>query len=134
MDDLSKKASQQDERNIWNTRKYKTCYYFASFLDHSINTCLKDSCFPLDFQLANVAPVLKNKSKTWKDNSRPISILPNISKTDERFIYLQIQFYFEDILSDYQCGFLKGYGPEHCPVTLMINWQKSVHNDGASVA
>ena len=38
------------------------------------------------------------------------------------------------MLSDYQCGFREGYGPEHCLITLIIKWQKSVENGGAFVA
>ena len=39
---------------------------------------------------------------------RPVSILPNISKIYEKFIYNQLYDYFDDILSPSQCGFRKG--------------------------
>ena len=40
--------------------------------------------FPSDSKLADVTPAFKKKSKTSKDNYRPINILPNISKIYER--------------------------------------------------
>ena len=36
--------------------------------------------FPPDLKLADVTPAYKNKSKNFKDNYRPVSILSNISK------------------------------------------------------
>ena len=35
---------------------------------------------PSDLKVADVTPAFKKESKTSKDNYRPISILPNISK------------------------------------------------------
>ena len=44
-------------------------------------------------------------SKNSKDNYRQVSILSNISKIYERFIYDSIQLFFDFLLSKYQCGF-----------------------------
>ena len=41
------------------------------------------------------------KSKTSKDNHKPISILSNFLKIYERCIYNQMQQYFENILAKY---------------------------------
>ena len=59
-----------------------------------ISTWFKTSC---------ATPVYKKKSKAFKDNYRPVSILSNISKVYERCIYDQIHTYFDKILSKYQC-------------------------------
>ena len=48
-----------------------------------------------------------------------ISILTNISKIYERYLYNQIQAYFDEILSKYQCGFRKGLNEQHCLVKKM---------------
>ena len=87
--------------------------------------------FPPDLKLANVTPVYKNKSKNSKDNYRPVSILSNIAKIYERCLYDQIQVFFESILSKYQCGFRRGYNAQHCLITLIEKWKKSVDNGGA---
>ena len=87
--------------------------------------------FPPDLKLADVTPVYKNKSKNSKDNYRPVSILSNISKIYERCLYDQIQVFFESILSKYQCGFRRGYNEQHCLMTVIEKWKKSVDNGGA---
>ena len=87
--------------------------------------------FPPDFKLADVTPVYKNKSKNSKDDYRPVSILSNISKIYERYLYDRIQVFFDSILSKYQCGFWRGYNAQHCLVALIGKWKKSVGNGGA---
>ena len=51
----------------------------------------------------------KKKLNTSKDNCGPISILLNISKIYDRCLYNQMETYFDDILSKYQCGFCKEF-------------------------
>ena len=60
-----------------------------------------------------------------------MSILSNISKIYERCLHDQIQVFFESILSKYQCGFRRGYNAQHCLMTLIEKWKKSVDNGGA---
>ena len=71
------------------------------------------------------------KSKTSKDNYRPISILPNISKIYENCLYNQMQTYFDNLLSKYQCGFCKGFNAQHCLVSMIEKWRESVDSGGA---
>ena len=80
---------------------------------------------------ADVTPAYKKKSKNSKDYYRPISILSNISEIYERCLYDQIQNFFENILSKYQCGFRKGYNAQHCLITLIEKWKKGVDNGGS---
>ena len=82
-------------------------------------------------KLADVTPAYKKKSKNPKDNYRLVSILSNISTNYERCIYDQIQFFFDTLLPKYQCGFRRGYNAQHCLITLIKKWKKSVDNDGA---
>ena len=90
----------------------------------------ENSIFPSDLKIADVAPAFKKTSKTSNDNYRPISILPNISKIHDRCLYKQMQTYFDDILSKYQCGFGKGFNAQHCLVSMIEKWIKSVDNGG----
>ena len=93
--------------------------------------CIEHSIFPSDLKVADVTPAFKQKSKASKDNYSPISLLPNISKIYERFLYNQMQTYFELILSKYQCRFCKGFNAQHCPVSMIERWKESVYNGGA---
>ena len=124
------KASQQSDIPtrilIYNSE------YFGSYFYENINYCLGESLlFPHDLKLADVTTAYKKKSRSSKDNYRPVSILSNISKIYERCIYDQIQNYFDQILSKYECGFRKGYNAQHCLITLIEKWKKSVGNGGA---
>ena len=105
--------------------------YFAEYFYENINQCISKSIFPSDLKLDDVNPVYKKKSKNSKDNYRPVSILSNISKIYERCIYDQIQLFFDSLLSKYQCGFRRGYNAQHCLITLIEKWKKSVDNGGA---
>ena len=55
--------------------------------------------FPDKLKLAEVVPVFKKNDKEVKSNYRPISILSNISKIDERCIQTQLDEYFANFLS-----------------------------------
>ena len=69
----------------------KNSEIFARNFHENINFCIESSIFPSDLKAANVTPTFQKKSKTSKDNFRPISTLFNISKLYERCIYNQIQ-------------------------------------------
>ena len=51
---------------------------------------------------ADVTPIDKKDDKTDKENYRPISILPNLSKVYERLMYNQIYPYFDMLFSKIQ--------------------------------
>ena len=105
--------------------------YFAGYFHENINFCFENSCLPSDLKFADVTPAYKKKSKNSKDNYRPVSILSNISKVYERCIYDQMEAYLETILSPNQCGFCKGFSAQHCLISLIEKWKKSIDNGGA---
>ena len=43
----------------------------------------------------------------------------------------QVEVFFDSILSKYQCVFRRGYNAQHCLITLIEKWKKSVDNGGA---
>ena len=71
--------------------------------------------------------MIKNKRKT----NQCFSKIFYISKIYERCLYDPIQVFFDSILSKYQCGFRRGYNAQHCLMTLIEKWKKSVDNGGA---
>ena len=77
---------------------------FAEFVFTSLNKCIEQSIFPWNLKLANITPAHKKAQKaqlqkdnyrkdkkTQKDNYRPASVLLNISKVYENFIFEQMQ-------------------------------------------
>ena len=65
--------------------------------------------FPASMKLANITPVFKKDDRTDKNNYRPISILPNLTKIFEKCIYNQLSVLFDKVLFKYQCRFRKGF-------------------------
>ena len=62
----------------------------ASFLHNSFNIYVTNPEFPLVLKQANIIPVFKKGEGYSKDNYRPVSILPNVSKIFERCMFRQI--------------------------------------------
>ena len=85
-----------------------------------IDVCI----FPTSLKLANITPV--KGSKNSKENYRPVSILPNISKIYERCLFKQKSNYFENIFSKFQCGFRQGLSAQYCFISMVEKWKKSV--------
>ena len=67
---------------------------------------------------AEVTPTHKKDNKTDKENYRPISILPDLSKVHERLMYNQIYPYFHTIFSKFQCGFRKSFNAQYCLLAM----------------
>ena len=96
---------------------------FATFLAKDINKCMRQGEFPDKLKTADIAPAFKRGNKYDKLNYRPVSILPILSNVDEKCLYKQIENYMENILSNFQCGFRKGFNTEQC-LTYMIEKAK----------
>ena len=80
---------------------------------------------------ANVKPIHKKDDKT---KYRSISILPNLSKAYERSTCNQISPYFDSVFSKFQCGFRKGFNGQHCLLTIVEKWCKTLDEGGETGA
>ena len=97
-------------------------------LTDCFNAAILDGVFPNELKLANVVPVFKKGDSTIKDNYRPISILPSLSKVFERILFNKMSDFFEGILSKLLCGFRKKYSTQHALLNLLKHWQESLDN------
>ena len=70
-----------------------------------INNCFLDCVFPDELKLTEVVSVHKGKSAFSKENYRPFSLLPILSKVVEKLMAKRILSYFQDKLSPFLCGF-----------------------------
>ena len=100
--------------------------YFAEYIYLHFNEAICASKFPASFKLVNITPVVKQASRNQKENYRPISILPIITKIFERLTCRQLLSHFDNILSKFQCGFWKGYSPQHCLLLIIDKWKEAV--------
>ena len=79
-------------------------------------------------QITNITPVFKKGDRDLKDNCPPVSILSVISKNYfEKILRKQITIFIDPLLSEFQCGFRKGYGAQDCPLAVLDHWKPAVY-------
>ena len=74
-------------------------------LSFSINLSMEKGCFPEELKLAEVSPIFKKKDLD-KENYRPVSVLPHVSKIFEKIMHHQINDYMKDKLLKQITGLL----------------------------
>ena len=84
--------------------------------------------FPEILKIAQVTPIYKKANPFEKDNYRPIRNLSNISKIFAIIMHNQMNNFFINKLSKYQCGFRKGFGTQHC-LLVMIEKLRKIRDD-----
>ena len=95
-------------------------------LTNAINHTLQTNCFPDKLKQSEVIPVYKKLDPLEKENYRPVSLLPHVSKVFERIIYKQINTYMEDKISNYITGFRKSHGTQHSLVIMLERWKQAI--------
>ena len=92
-----------------------------------INICIARGVFPTVWKEAKVTPLHKNGVKCDKNNYRPISVLPVISKVLERHLHNAIHTFLKNnnLLYRFQSGFRR----QHSTETALINiYDRLVNN------
>ena len=92
----SKKAMQQNDIPVTLLKENNDSFSYVIY--HNFNNSIYEDCFPYILKTADLTPVYKKEENFLKQNYRPVSILPNISKIFEQCLYDQINTYFENIL------------------------------------
>ena len=103
--------------------------FFAEHICRQFNEAICSSEFRATFKFAKVTPVFKKGNRNQKDNYRPISILPIMSKIFEKLICRQLSNHFDNIFSKFQCGFRKDFCAQHCLLLMIDKWNKAVDNN-----
>ena len=94
------------------------------YLPDSINYSLRENTLREELKHSEVIPAYKKLDPLKKENYRPVSLLPHVSKVFERIIYQQINTYMKDKLSKCLAGFNKSHGTQNLLVTMLENWKK----------
>ena len=102
---------------IFPLRKQKNLFFI--FITENFNLYVNKGEFPEIFKITENTPIYKKANLLEQDDYRPISISSNTSKIYERIMHNQINDFFINKLSKYQCGFRKGFGTQHC-ILVMI--------------
>ena len=82
------KASQMLDKPTRLTKR--NCGIFSDFLCANIHAVFEESSFPQQLKYGDIKPVFKKNPRSVQENYRPISILSNISKIQERCKYNQL--------------------------------------------
>ena len=85
-----------------------------------INYCLEKEIFPTKLKILDVSPIFQKNKNFDKENHRPISNLPHLSKVCEKIIYRQIDKFMSPKFSPILCGLWK----ITILSTLLLKWLK----------
>ena len=107
----------------------------APSLTKLLNHCLSTQIFPNAWKIAKVTPVFKgNGSRNEKNNYRPISVLPILSKVLEKHIceYLVNFLKENDLFHPLQSGFRESHSTETALIRLVDQLLFNLDNDKAT--
>ena len=90
--------------------------------------------FPSQLKLADITATYKNGDATCKENYRPISVLPVVSKVFERIMQEQVSSYIDKYISPFLFGYRKGYSTQYALLGLIEKWRTMIDNQGYSGA
>ena len=100
---------------------------FGNYIVIFFNNFVDRGDFLPILKIANITPVFIKGDRDLKDNYRPVSILPVISKIFERLLCKQITMFEDPLISKFQCGFRKGYGAQDCFLAMLEHWKSAVY-------
>ena len=90
--------------------------------NHALDICY----FPNLLKMAEVKPIHKKDDRCLKENYRPVSLLPVVSKIYEKILYSQISLHFDPLFYALQCGFRKRHSTQNCLLFLLEKWRKAL--------
>ena len=99
-------------------------------LTDCVNDALSQGIFPDSLKFANITPVHKKDEATDKQNYRPVSVLPLLSKVFEKVIYDQLSQYLDKYLNSLLCGFRKAHSSQYALFKLLQAWQEELDKSG----
>ena len=98
---------------------------------HIFNQCLIRGVHPTVWKEAKIIPLPKDKNKTFNGpNSRPISILPLLSKIMEKIVFKQVMDYFSNnnLLSSFQHAYREGHSTSTALLQMSDDWLACLDN------
>ena len=101
-------------------------YLVSFYVFYNFSITLSSYSFPTGLKYADVRPMFKKDDKTDKENYRPNSILPNLSKMNERFIDGHVYSFLDQIFSKLQCACSRGFNAELRSIHMIEKWRKYI--------
>ena len=120
----TKKASV--ENDIPTKMLIETSDIVSNFLTRICNDSKTEQIFPESLKRADIIPIYKKEDRTNKENYRPVSLLPTVSRLFQGDMSNQINSYIEKYNSPYLFGFRKGHSTEQCLIVMLEQWKKAL--------
>ena len=95
-----------------------------------VNNSFPSGEFPDCLKQANISTIFKKDDPLDKENYKPVSILPLLSKVYERLLYNRLPDHVENIFNVILCGFRKVHNTQHTLFELLQSWQKELNANG----
>ena len=86
--------------------------------------------FDVQLKVADIIPLHKKLEAIYKENYRPVSLLPVVSKIFERLMLKQMKPYIEAFLSQWLCGYRKGYNAQYALTAMVERLKKCLDGNG----
>ena len=107
---------------------------FTTIIVKVFNKCMHNGTFPKSYKILEIIPVYEKDKPCDKSYYRLLSMLSNLSKHYKRYMLNEINAYFHDILSKFQCGFGKGYSAQYRQLYMTEKIKKSRDSKGVFAA
>ena len=91
----------------------------AETLQRLYNPALTTEEYLSNLKNADVTPVFKKNNPLSKENCRPLSVLPVVSKVFEKLMQNQTNLRIKSFLSPYLCGYRKGFNSQHALISMI---------------
>lgn len=105
--------------------------FIAVPIAHILNLSFNKGVYPHAWKSAKIVPLPKNTAVPFcGPNSRPVSLLPALSKIMERIVFEQIQKYFSDnnLNTDFQHAYRAGHSTATAMAQMTNDWLMALDN------
>ena len=91
---------------------------------------IRNKKFAVELKVADITPLHKKLETIYKENYRPVSLLPLVSKIFERLMLKQMKPFIEIFLSKWLCGYRKGYNAQYALTAMVERLKKCLDENG----
>ena len=87
------------------------------------NSCINKNAWPSEWKYGHWAPVYKKDDRNAKENYRPITLLPCVSKVLEKLVGAQINSGFGNRIYQHSSAYRKAHSCETTLINLVEDWR-----------
>ena len=91
---------------------------------------IQNKKFDVKLKVADITPLHKKLETIYKENYRPVSLLPVVSKIFEKLMLKQMKPFIESFLSKWLCGYRKGYNSQYALTAMIERLKKCLDKKG----